>query len=50
VIDASQLFDEYPYLALPIGWTAPERLAMASTFHGGPGTSLYYVISPVKQP
>jgi len=29
-------FDELPYLSLPIEWTAPERLALASILHGGP--------------
>jgi len=37
--NTSKPFDEYPYLALPIEWTAPERLALASTFHGGPRTA-----------
>jgi len=39
VTDTSKPFDEFPYLALPIEWTAPERLALASMFHGGPRTS-----------
>lgn len=29
-------YDELPYRALPIEWTAPERLATASLLHGGP--------------
>lgn len=29
-------FDELPYFAFPIEWTSPERLALASLFHGGP--------------
>jgi cyclopropane fatty-acyl-phospholipid synthase-like methyltransferase len=29
-------YDELPYLSLPIEWTAPERLALASLLHGGP--------------
>jgi SAM-dependent methyltransferase len=30
------LYDELPYRSLPIEWTAPERLALASLLHGGP--------------
>ena len=29
-------YDELPYSAYPITWTAPERLALASLLHGGP--------------
>jgi SAM-dependent methyltransferase len=29
-------YDELPYKCLPIEWTAPERLALASLLHGGP--------------
>ena len=29
-------YDELAYRCLPIEWTAPERLALASTLHGGP--------------
>ncbi len=29
-------YDELPYRSLPIEWTAPERLAIASLLHGGP--------------
>lgn len=29
-------YDELPYSAYPIPWTAPERLALASLLHGGP--------------
>ena len=29
-------YDELPYCAYPIAWTAPERLALASLLHGGP--------------
>jgi SAM-dependent methyltransferase len=29
-------YDELPYRSLPIEWTAPERLALASVLHGGP--------------
>src|SRR5712691_11212951 len=29
-------YDELPYKSLPIEWTAPERLALASVLHGGP--------------
>ena len=29
-------YDELPYKSLPIEWTAPERLAVASLLHGGP--------------
>jgi SAM-dependent methyltransferase len=29
-------YDELPYRCLPIEWTAPERLALASLLHGGP--------------
>lgn len=30
------LYDELPYKCLPIEWTAPERLALASLLHCGP--------------
>ena len=33
-------YDELPYKSLPIEWTAPERLALASLLHGGPRLSL----------
>ena len=33
-------YDELPYAAYPITWTAPERLALASLLHGGPRLSL----------
>jgi SAM-dependent methyltransferase len=39
VTDTSGPFDEFPYLAFPIEWTAPERLAIASAFNGGPRTA-----------
>jgi SAM-dependent methyltransferase len=29
-------YDDLPYRSLPIEWTAPERLALASLLHGGP--------------
>ena len=29
-------YDELPYRSFPIEWTAPERLGLASLFHGGP--------------
>lgn len=29
-------YDELPYSAYPIEWTAPERLALTSLLHGGP--------------
>ncbi len=29
-------YDELPYKCLPVEWTAPERLALASLLHGGP--------------
>lgn len=32
----SDPYDELPYCAYPITWTAPERLAIASLLHGGP--------------
>lgn len=39
-------YDELPYRARPIEWTAPERLALASALHGGPRlpTSGYRVL------
>ncbi len=33
-------YDELPYRSLPIEWTAPERLALASLLHGGPRSPL----------
>jgi SAM-dependent methyltransferase len=33
-------YDEFPYGAYPISWTAPERLALASLLHGGPRLNL----------
>lgn len=32
----SNPYDELPYAAYPIVWTAPEHLALASLLHGGP--------------
>ena len=29
-------YDELPYRCLPVEWSAPERLALASMLHGGP--------------
>lgn len=29
-------YDELPYCAFPVEWTAPERIALASLLHGGP--------------
>jgi SAM-dependent methyltransferase len=29
-------YDELPYRSVPIDWTSPERLAVASLLHGGP--------------
>jgi SAM-dependent methyltransferase len=29
-------YDELPYRSIPIEWSAPERLALASLLHGGP--------------
>ena len=34
--DPPNPYDELPYCAYPIEWTAPERLALASLLHGGP--------------
>lgn len=36
MISPSNPYDELPYRCLPIEWTAPERLALASLLHGGP--------------
>lgn len=36
----SNPYDELPYRSLPIEWTAPERLALASLLHGGPRARL----------
>jgi SAM-dependent methyltransferase len=33
-------YDELPYRSLPVEWTAPERLALASLLHGGPRAPL----------
>jgi SAM-dependent methyltransferase len=33
---ASTAYDDMPYRSLPIEWSAPERLALASLLHGGP--------------
>jgi SAM-dependent methyltransferase len=33
-------YDELPYKSIPIEWTAPERLALASLLHGGPRQQL----------
>jgi SAM-dependent methyltransferase len=33
-------YDEVPYKSVPIEWTAPERLAVASILHGGPRSPL----------
>src|SRR5450631_3931583 len=35
-IAAPNVYDELPYRCLPIEWTAPERLVLASLLHGGP--------------
>lgn len=35
-ISALNPYDELPYKSLPIEWTAPERLGVASLLHGGP--------------
>jgi SAM-dependent methyltransferase len=32
----SNPYDELPYRSVPIEWSAPERLALASLLHGGP--------------
>lgn len=32
----SNPYDELPYKSVPIEWSAPERLALASLLHGGP--------------
>ncbi|MBZ8143785.1 methyltransferase, partial [Rubrivivax gelatinosus] len=37
---SANLYDEFPYRCLPIEWTAPERMALASRLHGGPLTKL----------
>jgi SAM-dependent methyltransferase len=34
------VYDDLPYKAMPIEWTAPERLALASLLHGGPRARL----------
>ena len=34
------VYDELPYRSMPIEWTAPERLALASALHGGPRARL----------
>jgi SAM-dependent methyltransferase len=34
-------YDELPYRATPIEWTAPERLALASLLHGGPRVDIH---------
>jgi SAM-dependent methyltransferase len=36
MIAISDPYDTLPYKSLPIEWTAPERLALASLLHGGP--------------
>jgi len=36
MIQRSNPYDELPYRSFPVEWTAPERLAIASMFHGGP--------------
>lgn len=33
-------YEELPYRSMPIEWTAPERLALASLLHGGPRSRL----------
>ena len=33
-------YDTVPYRSLPVAWTAPERLALASLLHGGPRVGL----------
>jgi len=30
------VYDNFPYKSMPVEWTAPERLALASLLHGGP--------------
>lgn len=30
------VYDDLPYKSMPVEWTAPERLAVASLLHGGP--------------
>jgi len=30
------VYDNFPYKSVPVEWTAPERLALASLLHGGP--------------
>ena len=39
-LDGTDPYDELPYRSLPIEWSAPERLALASLLHGGPRPSL----------
>lgn len=34
------VYDDLPYKSMPIEWTAPERLALASLLHGGPRARL----------
>jgi SAM-dependent methyltransferase len=38
--DFSNPYDELPYRSIPIEWTAPEHLALASMLHGGPRQAL----------
>jgi SAM-dependent methyltransferase len=40
LLEGADPYDELPYRSLPIEWTAPERLALASLLHGGPRHSL----------
>jgi SAM-dependent methyltransferase len=39
-MQAPNPYDAVPYRSLPIEWTAPERLALASLLHGGPRLAL----------
>jgi len=40
LMESCDPYDDLPYRSLPIEWTAPERLALASLLHGGPRPSL----------
>jgi SAM-dependent methyltransferase len=40
VVLSDNPYDEVPYPSMPIDWSAPERLALASLLHGGPRPSL----------
>lgn len=39
-VEAENPYDEVPYPSMPIDWSAPERLALASLLHGGPRVGL----------